>query len=122
MRISDWSSDVCSSDLSSDTMRLRMASYAWRTPVPFAPRGGFRLAVGPELDWRGGMERSPGVSTRYRRILSTQGAPEESSFAAPCWPARREAHALPGLGTGAAATRGGRRDDTSLPPKRYNHT
>src|SRR3546814_20419371 len=48
MRISDWSSDVCSSDLTGRTARRRRAAPAWRVRVA----GSW---IGHRNPWRGGL-------------------------------------------------------------------
>src|SRR3546814_20653871 len=45
MRISDWSSDVCSSDLNEITERVAQVVYTARTPLPEGQRDTFDLAV-----------------------------------------------------------------------------
>src|SRR3546814_17200001 len=64
MRISDWSSDVCSSDLGGPN---------WRVPVPYLPTGGLRrFRKGKAADIKG---QRPAIAvgkvfeTRHRRAL-----------------------------------------------------
>src|SRR3546814_19363667 len=65
MRISDWSSDVCSSDLESRTERMTLEEYVaelnslafWReftfAETKFAPRPGQELELADNIVWLG---------------------------------------------------------------------
>src|SRR3546814_10788848 len=54
MRISDWSSDVCSSDLLRSGRSHRIRSAKWRIDILYGPRGGI-----VEVGRQGGPNRCP---------------------------------------------------------------
>src|SRR3546814_4727049 len=81
MRISDWSSDVCSSDLAAAGGRRRPRAHHPQRPRHEPGPGGDRLRQGAARDTRPG-RRAGGdavgltAERAMRRILLTAGAPE----------------------------------------------
>src|SRR3546814_1811210 len=87
LRISDWSSDVCSSDLECVELALRMdAAAIGREPIPGERRsGGTRSTViddiGPEPRLRGAA--LAGHEHRHRRVVGVQLGGLQSFLADP---------------------------------------
>src|SRR3546814_2312509 len=66
MRISDWSSDVCSSDLRRRRWRGSSASAAFQRPFPFrhvelVPASKYPRALAPEAHWTPEQVRGDGI-------------------------------------------------------------
>src|SRR3546814_3555234 len=71
MRISDWSSDVCSSDLSSDSLRLQLGpSLRW----PIFSGGRIRAQI------RAADARADGAKARYERAVLSALSDSETSI------------------------------------------
>src|SRR3546814_20783070 len=68
MRISDWSSDVCSSDLSAST-RIAVWKWTWDYAKDHPGGGGFEAYLGNSLSYYSQQLEGPAASQSVERTL-----------------------------------------------------
>src|SRR3546814_8002201 len=79
MRISDWSSDVCSSDLTRDGLALRMKDEDWQQVLDVNLTAAFRLT---RAALKGMMKRRWGRIVDIASIVGVTGNPGQANYAA----------------------------------------
>src|SRR3546814_8913991 len=79
MRISDWSSDVCSSDLTRDGLALRMKDEDWQQVLDVNLTAAFRLT---RAALKGMMKRRWGRIVAIASIVGVTGNPGQANYAA----------------------------------------
>src|SRR3546814_20997003 len=79
MRISDWSSDVCSSDLTRDGLALRMKDEDWQQVLDVNLTAAFRLT---RAALKGMMKRRWGRIVAIASIVGVTGNPGQANYTA----------------------------------------